>query len=138
MVSVNGNFESKRNYFFTKDAKLLATEVKEKEEAKVAEKRTEFIKECGNELLTAGVYTNAVNFISKPAKLDDETLKDLTQMFAMAGISHRLPTAEEYNRIAGNVKASIGKFEPLETEKHVEMLFANSEIMDMLAEETKF
>ena len=136
MVSVNGNYENKRNYYLFKELSAQITDVKEKDTQKVNEGKAEFVKECGAELLTAGVYTNAVNFVSKPAELDKETSSELAQLFAMAGISQKLPTAEEYARIAGNVKANIAKFDPFETEKHIETLFANEQLMDILAEET--
>lgn len=138
MVSVNGNFENKRSYYLFKELAAKTIDVKENVQEKVVEVKPEFVKECGTELLTAGVYTNSVNFVSKPSKLDVETEKDLTKLFAMAGISHKLPTAEEYARIAGNVSANISKFEPFETEKHVEMLFAGTNLLEVLDEETRF
>lgn len=135
MVSVNGNFE-KGNYYFTKEiAKKEIAE--EKVEKAVVEEKAEF-KERGDELLASGMYSVAVNMFTRTDKLDKETAADLTELYAMAGISHRLPTAAEYERIAGSTKATIAQIAPFETEKHVEMLFADSKVMDLLAEETAF
>lgn len=135
MVSVNGNFE-KGNYYFTK--KIAKKEIaEEKVEKAVVEEKAEF-KERGDELLASGMYSVAVNMFTRTDKLDKETAADLTELYAMAGISHRLPTAAEYERIAGSTKATIAQIAPFETEKHVEMLFADSKVMDLLAEETAF
>lgn len=135
MVSVNGNYD-KGNYFFTKE--VVKKEIKEEkiEKAVVEEKQQEF-RERGEELLTAGMYGKTVNMLTLKNKLDQETADELSEMFAMAGISHRLPTAAEYARIAGSTKAAIEQFTSFETEKHIEMLFS-SKAMDMLAEETMF
>jgi len=135
MVSVNGNYENKGNYYFTKEiAKKEIAE--EKVEKAVVEEKAEF-KERGEELLAAGMYGKAVNMFTLQEKLDKETADELSEMFAMAGISHRLPTAAEYARIAGSTKATIAQIAPFETEKHIELLF-NSKEMDLLAEETMF
>ncbi|MCM1010368.1 MAG: hypothetical protein NC390_05785 [Fusobacterium sp.] len=135
MVSVNGNYD-KGNYFFTKD--IVKKEIKEDkvEKAVVEEKQQEF-KERGEELLTAGMYGKTINMLTLKNKLDQETADELSEMFAMAGISHRLPTASEYARIAGSTKTAMEQFTSFETEKHIEMLF-NSKAMDFLAEETLF
>lgn len=135
MVSVNGNYENKGNYYFTRDiVKEKITE--EKVEKAVVEEKAEF-KERGDELLAAGMYGKTVNMFTLSEKLDKETADELSEMFAMAGISHRLPTAAEYARIAGSTKATIAQIAPFETEKHIEMLF-NSKRMDLLADETDF
>lgn len=135
MVSVNGNFENKGNYYFTKE--IVKKEIAEEkvEKAKV-EGKAEF-KERGEELLSAEMYTAAVNMFAVNDKLDKEVAEDLKEMFAMAGISHRLPTAAEYARIANVTKASIQQIAPFETEKHIATLFADSKMMDLLAEETQ-
>ena len=134
MVSVNGNYENKGNYYFTKE--IAKKEIAEgKVEKAVVEEKAEF-KELGDELLTSGMYSVAVNMFARSSQLDSETAADLRELYAMAGISHRLPTAAEYERIAGSTKASIAQIAPFETEKHVEMLFADS--MDLLADETAF
>lgn len=136
MVSVNGNYENKGNYYFTKE--IAKKEIAEgKVEKAVVEEKSEF-KELGDELLTSGMYSVAVNMFKRSDKLDNETAADLRELYAMAGISHRLPTAAEYERIAGSTKASIAQIAPFETEKHVEMLFADSKVMDLLADETAF
>lgn len=136
MVSVNGNYDNKGNYYFTKEVvKKEITE--EKVEKTVVEEKTGF-KERGEELLTAGMYGKAVNMFILNEKLDRETAEELSEMFAMAGISHRLPTATEYARIAGATQASLARFSPFETEKHIEMLFGNTKMMDLLADETTF
>ncbi len=135
MVSVNGNYENKGNYYFTKEiAKKEIAE--EKVEKALVEGKAEFT-ERGDELLTTGMYSVAVNMFAKSDKLDKETADDLRELYAMAGISHRLPTVAEYERIAGSTKATIAQIAPFETEKHIEMLF-NSKAMDFLAEETMF
>ena len=136
MVSVNGNFDKGRFFFTNEIAKKEVTEEKV-EKAVVEEQQPEF-KERGEELLAAGAYGKAVNMFAFNEKLDKTTADELSEMFAMAGISHRLPTAQEYARIAGSTRASIAQIAPLETEKHVEELFANSTIMDLLADETQF
>jgi len=136
MVSVNGNFD-KGNYFFTRDIVKKEIVDEKVEKAVVQEKQPEF-KERGEELLAAGAYGKAVNLFAFGEKLDKTTADELSEMFAMAGISHRLPTAQEYARIAGSTKASIAQFAPFETERHVEELFANHNLMDFLAEETDF
>ena len=135
MVSVNGNYENKGNYYFTKDVvkKKIADE---KVEKAVVEEKAEF-KERGEELLASGMYSVAVNMFTRNDKLDKETAADLRELYAMAGISHRLPTAAEYERIAGSTKATIAQIAPFETEKHIEMLFS-SNAFDLLAEETNF
>ncbi len=136
MVSVNGNYENKGNYYFTKE--IAKKEIAEgKVEKAVVEEKAEF-KELGDELLTSGMYSVAVNMFARSSQLDSETAADLRELYAMAGISHRLPTAAEYERIAGSTKASIAQIAPFETEKHVEMLFADSKVMDLLADETAF
>ena len=136
MVSVNGNYENKGNYYFTKE--IVKKEIAEgKVEKAVVEEKAEF-KELGDELLTSGMYSVAVNMFARSSQLDSETAADLRELYAMAGISHRLPTAAEYERIAGSTKASIAQIAPFETEKHVEMLFADSKVMDLLADETAF
>lgn len=136
MVSVNGNFKNKGNYYFTKE--IVKKEIAEEkvEKAKV-EGKAEF-KERGEELMSAEMYTAAVNMFAVNDKLDKEVAEDLKEMFAMAGISHRLPTAAEYARIAKTTKANIQQFAPFETEKHIESLFSDSNMMDFLAEETQF
>ncbi len=136
MVSVNGNYENKGNYYFTKE--IAKKEIAEgKVEKAVVEEKAEF-KELGDELLTSGMYSVSVNMFARSSQLDSETAADLRELYAMAGISHRLPTAAEYERIAGSTKASIAQIAPFETEKHVEMLFADSKVMDLLADETAF
>lgn len=136
MVSVNGNYENKGNYYFTKE--IAKKEIAEgKVEKAVVEEKAEF-KELGDELLTSGMYSVVVNMFARSSQLDSETAADLRELYAMAGISHRLPTAAEYERIAGSTKASIAQIAPFETEKHVEMLFADSKVMDLLADETAF
>lgn len=135
MVSVNGNYENKGNYYFTKD--VVKKEIAdEKVEKAVVEEKAEF-KERGEELLASGMYSVAVNMFTRNDKLDKETAADLRELYAMAGISHRLPTAVEYERIAGSTKATIAQIAPFETEKHIEMLFS-SNAFDLLAEETAF
>lgn len=135
MVSVNGNYENKGNYYFTKD--VVKKEIAdEKVEKAVVEEKAEF-KERGEELLASGMYSVAVNMFTRNDKLDKETAADLRELYAMAGISHRLPTAVEYERIAGSTKATIAQIAPFETEKHIEMLF-RSNAFDLLAEETAF
>ncbi len=135
MVSVNGNYENKGNYYFTKD--VVKKEIAdEKVEKAVVEEKAEF-KERGEELLASGMYSVAVNMFTRNDKLDKETAADLRELYAMAGISHRLPTAAEYERIAGSTKATIAQIAPFETEKHIEMLFS-SNAFDLLAEETNF
>lgn len=136
MVSVNGNFENKGNYYFTKEIAKKEIAEEKVEKAKV-EGKTEF-KERGEELMSAEMYAAAVNMLAVNDKLDKEVADDLKEMFAMAGISHRLPTATEYARIANATKANIQQFVPFETEKHIESLFANSSMMDLLVEETQF
>ena len=137
MVSVNGNYyENKGNYYFTKEiAKKEVTG--EKVEKAVVEENAGF-KELGDELINSGMYSVAVNMFTRKDKLDSETAADLRELYAMAGISHRLPTAAEYERIAGSTKATIAQIAPFETEKHVEMLFSNTSFMDLLEEETAF
>ncbi len=136
MVSVNRNFENKGNYYFTKD--IVKKEItEEKVEKAQVEEKAEFT-ERGEELLTAGMFGKAVQLFSLNEKIDRETADELREMFAMAGISHRLPTAVEYARIAGSTKASIAQFTPFETEKNIEMLFANSNVLDLLVDETDF
>lgn len=135
MVSVNGNYENKGNYYFTRDV-VREKIAEEKVEKAVVEEKPEF-KERGDELLAAGMYGKTVNMFTLNDKLDKETADELSEMFAMAGISHRLPTAVEYARIAGSTKSTIAQIAPFETEKHIEMLF-NSKAMDLLAEETNF
>lgn len=136
MVSVNGNYDNKGNYYFTKE--IAKKEIAEgKVEKAVVEEKAGF-KELGDELLTSGMYSVAVNMFTRSSQLDSETAADLRELYAMAGISHRLPTAAEYERIAGSTKASIAQIAPFETEKHVEMLFADSKVMDLLADETAF
>ncbi len=135
MVNVNGNYENKGNYYFTKEIAKKEI-VEEKVEKAVVEEKPEF-KERGEELLKAGMYSVAVNMFTKNDKLDKETANELRDLFAMAGISHRLPTASEYERIAGSTKATLAQIAPFETEKHIELLF-NSKEMDILAEETLF
>ena len=94
MVSVNGNYENKGNYYFTKD--VVKKEIAdEKVEKAVVEEKAEF-KERGEELLASGMYSVAVNMFTRNDKLDKETAADLRELYAMAGISHRLPTAAEY------------------------------------------
>lgn len=135
MVNVNGNYENKGNYYFTKD--IVKKEIaEEKVEKAVVEGKAEF-KERGDELLKSGMYSVAVNMFTRTDKLDKETADDLRELYAMAGISHRLPTAVEYERIAGSTKATIAQIAPFETEKHIEMLF-NSKAFDLLSEETAF
>ena len=118
MVSVNGNFD-KGKFFLAND--IVKKEVVDEKVDKVVveEKQPEF-KELGEELLTAGTYGKSVSMFAFSEKLDKETSDELSELFAMAGISHRLPTAQEYARIAGSTRASIAQFAPLETEKHVE------------------
>ena len=135
MVSVNGNYDNKGNYYFAKEVGKKEI-VEEKTEKTVVEGNVSF-KERGEELLAAGMYGKAVNMFTFKDKLDKETADELSEMFAMAGITHRLPTAGEYARIAGSTKASLAQFAPFETEKHIEILF-NSKDMDILAEETMF
>ena len=136
MVSVNGNYENKGNYYFTKE--IAKKEIAEgKVEKAVVEEKPEF-KELGDELLASGMYSVAVNMFTRSSQLDSETAADLRELYAMAGISHRLPTVAEYERIAGSTKASIAQIAPFETEKHVEMLFADSKVMDLLADEAAF
>ena len=136
MVRVNGNFENNRHYFLAND--VVKKEVaEEKVEKAVVENKPEF-KERGEELLAAGMFGKQVNFVVKNDKLDDETAVELKELFAMAGISHRLPTASEYARIAGSTVSAVKAFQPFETEKNIEVLFSNANFMDMLAEETNF
>lgn len=136
MVRVNGNFENKGNYFFTKD--IVNKEIKEeKVEKAVVENKADFT-ERGDELLAAAMYGKQVNFVSVADKLDNETAAELKELFEMAGISHRLPTASEYARIAGSTVSAVKAFQPFETEKNIEVLFSNANFMDMLAEETNF
>ena len=136
MVRVNGNYDNKGNYFFTKE--IVKKEIaEEKVEKAVVEEKTAF-KERGEELLSAGMFGKTLNLFTLNERLDNETADELSEMFAMAGISHRLPTATEYARIAGSTKASLAQIAPFETEMHVEMLFSNTKVMDLLAEETTF
>ena len=68
MVRVNGNFENKGNYFFTKD--IVNKEIKEeKVEKAVVENKADFT-ERGDELLAAAMYGKQVNFVSVADKLD--------------------------------------------------------------------
>ena len=137
MVSVNGNFKNNGNYYFTND--VVKKEIaEEKVEKQVVEEAKPEFRERGEELLKAGSFTAPVNKFTVTEKLDRETALELTEMFAMAGISHRLPTAVEYARIAGVTKNATDQMAPFETERHVEMLFNNSKAMRFLAEETKF
>lgn len=136
MVRINGNFENKGNYFLAND--VVKKEIlEEKVEKKVVENKPDF-KERGEELLASAMFGKQVNFVSVADKLDNETEAELKELFAMAGISHRLPTATEYARIAGSTASAIKAFQPFETEHNIEMLFSNSAFMDMLAEETNF
>ena len=136
MVRVNGNFENKGNYFFTKD--IVNKEIKEeKVEKAVVENKADFT-ERGDELLASAMYGKQVNFVSVADKLDNETATELKELFEMAGISHRLPTASEYARIASSTVSAVKAFQPFETEKNIELLFSNANFMDMLAEETNF
>lgn len=136
MVRVNGNFENKGNYLFTKD--IVNKEIKEeKVEKAVVENKADFT-ERGDELLASAMYGKQVNFVSVADKLDNETATELKELFEMAGISHRLPTASEYARIAGSTVSAVKAFQPFETEKNIELLFSNANFMDMLAEETNF
>lgn len=136
MVSVNGNFENKGNYFFTKD--VVKKEIAgDKVEKAVVENKADF-KERGEELLAAGMYGKQVQFVSMNEKLDNETASELKELFDMAGISFRLPTAAEYARIAGSTTSAVKALQPFETERNIEMLFANESFMDMLAEEANF
>ena len=136
MVSVNGNFENKGNYFLTKD--VVKKEIAgDKVEKAVVENKADF-KERGDELLAAGMYGKQVQFVSMNERLDNETAVELKEMFEMAGISFRLPTAAEYARIAGSTVSAVKAFQSFETERNIEMLFANSNFMDMLAEEANF
>ena len=136
MVRINGNFENKGNYFVAKD--FANKEIlEEKVEKAVVENQVDF-KERGDELLASGLYGKQVNFVSVSDKLDKETAAELKELFAMAGISHKLPTATEYARIAGSTTSAINKFQSFETERNIEMLFLGSNFLDMLAEETDF
>ena len=136
MVSVNGNFDKGR-FFFAKDVEKKDVAETKVEKAVVEEKQPEF-KERGEELLAATMFGKAINFFTVNEQIDKETADELSEMFAMAGISHRLPTAQEYARIAGITRNSIAQFTPLETERHVEELFANPNLLYFLAEETNF
>ena len=136
MVRINGNFENKGNYFVAKD--FANKEIlEEKVEKAVVENQVDF-KERGDELLASGLYGKQVNFVSVSDKLDKETAAELKELFAMAGISHKLPTATEYARIAGSTTSAINKIQSFETERNIEMLFSGSNFLDILAEETDF
>lgn len=137
MVSVNGNYKNKGNYYFAKEV-AKKDFVEEKVEKTKEEGKTAEFKELGDELLSAEMFTAQVNMFTVNEKLDKETADDLRELFEMAGISHRLPTAVEYARIANNTKAAVEKIAPFETERNVEMLFANSTLMNILEEETQF
>ncbi len=136
MVGGNGHYDYKGNYFYAKE--IVKKEIaEEKVDKAVVEEKATF-KERGEELLSAGMFGKTLNLFTVNERLDNETPVELSEMFAMAGISHRLPTATEYARIAGSTKASLEKIAPFETEMHVEMLFGNTKVMDLLADETTF
>ena len=136
MVSVNRNFENKGNYLFTKE--IGKKDIKEeKVEKAVVEEKAAFT-ERGDELLASVSQNKAVAMFTFNDKLDKETANELRELFDMAGISYRLPTATEYARIAGSTTSAVKAFQPFETEHNIEMLFSNSMFMDMLAEETGF
>jgi len=61
-------------------------------------------------------------------RVEEETAKDLAQMFAMAGLSSKyMPNKEVYERIA-SATANTGKFfEDVETEQNIRKLFASNE-----------
>jgi len=136
MVRINGNYENKGNYSFTKD--IVKKEITEEKVEKTVVGNVADFKERGEELLASGMYGKAVNLLSFSDKLDKETADELSEMFAMAGISHRLPTASEYARIAGSTTSAMKAFEPFETERNIELLFSNSNFLDVLADETNF
>ena len=134
MVRVNGNFESNRNYFLRNEKEIKQETVKE---VTVEEKKQAKFVDKGEELLNSARVANDAFVLIKTAKLDKQTSEDLAEMYAMAGIAHRpLPTAQEYARIAGATKADLAKFNEFETEKNIEVLFSNSNLMEMLYEES--
>ena len=135
MVSVNRNYGNNGNYFFTKE--IVKKEITEDKVEKVRVEEKHNFTERGEELLNVG-FNKAVNLFAFNERLDKNTADELTEMFAMAGISHRLPTATEYARISGSTQAAIAQFAPFETERNIEMLFSNSNVLDLLVEETDF
>lgn len=135
MVSVNGNYDNRANYFLAKE--VVKKEIaEEKVEKAVVEQAKQEFKERGEELLN-GAYNVPTNMFVIADRIDKETADELSEMFAMAGISHRLPTRTEYARIAGATQVVLGKLEPFATEQRIQELFKNAP-MDLLAEETDF
>lgn len=135
MVRINGNFESNRNYFVKNEKEIQKEIVKE---INVDEGKQAKSVEKGEDLLkSARVANDAFMFVNQ-GKLDGQIANDLKELYQMAGIGHRaLPTAHEYARIAGATRADLAKFTDFETEKDIQNLFGNAQLMAVLEEESR-
>jgi len=125
------NFDVTRFGFYTAGAAAKSKQIKEAQEKKVEKKeieagKVESKKFDANSLEALSLQNIAGMKLAK--RVDDETAKDLADMFAMAGLSAKyMPTNDVYERIA-SAAVNTGKyFENAETEQNIRKLFASNE-----------
>ncbi|MBQ2612251.1 hypothetical protein IJF81_07675 [bacterium] len=127
------NFDVTRFGLYSTGAKAKApenTKTKKAEKKEVEQKAIAPKKFDTNSLEALSLQNIAGMKLSK--RVDEETAKDLADMFALAGLSSKyMPTKDVYARIGGEVNAVAKQFNEIETETNIRKLFASNEFKQL-------
>lgn len=117
MVSINGNGNVNNNLFVNNGLQPQHVKGNENIEVKIADNKA--IGEFGDKLLN-----QVMPGFVQTSKIPETDRKDLTEMFAMAGVKNpKMPTAAQYASISNSVGTVVPGLDKLNTTNHANDLF---------------
>lgn len=117
MVSINGNGNVNNNLFVNNGLQPQHVKGNENIEVKIADNKA--IGEFGDKLLN-----QVMPGFVRTSKIPETDRKDLTEMFAMAGVKNpKMPTAVQYASISNSVGTVETGLDKLNTTNHANDLF---------------
>lgn len=129
------DFDVTRFGFYNAGIANRANKLEGKQEKKV--ENTEEATQAAETKQAEGDGLSALSFqniagMKLAKKVDDNTAKDLNEMFEMAGVSTKfMPTQEVYSRIGASTVGVAKDFEEIQTEGNAEQFFASSEFQQL-------
>ena len=121
MVSINGNGNVNNNLFVNNGLQPQHVKGNENIEVKIADNKA--IGEFGDKLLN-----QVMPGFVRTSKIPETDRKDLTEMFAMAGVKNpKMPTAAQYASISNSVETVETGLDKLNTTNHARDLFNSPE-----------
>ena len=121
MVSINGNGNVNNNLFVNNGLQPQHVKGNENIEVKIADNKA--IGEFGDKLLN-----QVMPGFVRTSKIPETDRKDLTEMFAMAGVKNpKMPTAAQYASISNSVGTVETGLDKLNTANHTADLFNSPE-----------